>query len=350
MNRIRPGSVPGWVRDVLLSPERDKPVVAVTTPPKRRDPWMDPELLEASLEGAADVVLLQTGKATWALAEALPDRLDVYGGALRIWWPGLHRASDPYEHELIFVYGEGDAKRAARKIVKSILGESAELSEELVSSLQVATAAPLEPKRRDGREGGPSDRAVEELEDELNSMSADRKRALEENEKLRKKVAELRKKLKSVKGRLESSSGQEDDPLRSGTDFLLGVRLAYARTHDEGTRHQYPLGRMRVGHSFMECLRDLQGVELSKVLEVCAQVASGIAHTIAGREVHQLRAGPAGSRSRTRKSDGAQAWRCALQTHTPGARRLHWWATSGSQEPTVEFASVGHHDDFDIPE
>lgn len=41
---------------------------------------------------------------------------------------------------------------------------------------------------------------------------------------------------------------------------------------------------------------------------------------------------------------------CALQVNTPSARRLHWWAIPGKAGQTIEFASVGLHDDFSIPE
>ncbi len=55
---------------------------------------------------------------------------------------------------------------------------------------------------------------------------------------------------------------------------------------------------------------------------------------------------------RERRSDGASAWRCALQKDTPGARRLHWWRVPapGDELDFIEFAQVGHHDDYSIPE
>lgn len=81
---------------------------------------------------------------------------------------------------------------------------------------------------------------------------------------------------------------------------------------------------------------------MGKDVEVCPHVAAGIAHTIAAREVHQLRAGSRGAQSRFRPDDGAQAWRCELQVNTLSARRMHWWSVPG---PNVDV-----HDAYGIPD
>ena len=108
------------------------------------------------------------------------------------------------------------------------------------------------------------------------------------------------------------------------------------------------ISRMRVGRAFLESLRKLEGIDLEKVVEVCAQVASGRAHEIPGRAVHELTEGLAG-RSILRPSDGAKAWRCALQVGTPSARRLHWWKAPAEAGPAIELASVAVHDEYSIP-
>ena len=107
---------------------------------------------------------------------------------------------------------------------------------------------------------------------------------------------------------------------------------------------------MRVGPAFLHRLHALDGISLDKVFEVCAQVAAGRAHEIPAREVHRLRQSDRGAAYVERKRDGALAWRCSLQDNTPGARRLHWWALPGPNGGTIEFASVGVHDDYGIPE
>ena len=67
---------------------------------------------------------------------------------------------------------------------------------------------------------------------------------------------------------------------------------------------------------------------LHKVLDACVHVATGRAAEIPGLELHPLRAGAGGTEQRQR-ADGARAWRCALQVHSPSARRLHFWRLEG---------------------
>ncbi len=65
--------------------------------------------------------------------------------------------------------------------------------------------------------------------------------------------------------------------------------------------------------------------------------------------VHPLRDGSRGAGDRIRKRDGARAWRCALH-QGPSAPRLHWWNVPGDGGVTIEFANIGLHDTFEIPE
>ena len=132
------------------------------------------------------------------------------------------------------------------------------------------------------------------------------------------------------------------------TAFLAAVRVEYARRFEEADRQQYPLARMRVGGSFLDSARALEGVDVAKVVEVCARVAAGRAHEIQGRAVHELTDG-VGGRAIVRTSDGAKAWRCALQVGSPSARRLHWWAIPQPDGQVVEFARVAVHDDYSMP-
>jgi predicted RNA-binding protein with RPS1 domain len=447
-----------FAADTLLSGSRTLPVVALTTPAGSAHPLIDPERLARELAGKAMVVVLETGDATWALSDALPKRLDVYGGAARIWWPGLTRESDPFDHVLILIRDERSATIAHERILAAILGGDVEagrwnrtprtlapeprraapgpdpwrrIAEEyrpgdvvpgrvfrldpgfaLVELLPGAGVVvplaeidytwvrdprevldvgervkvqilELDPDARRGlasiklalhatpREGialrpgdppylGPesveeSRRALQrerdarhKLAEELEAALDDRKRLAEQCEEHKRHAIAARKELKSVEDRQRVLEAQiaEADPLASETAFLTAVRVEYARRFHEADRQRYPLQRMRVGRAFLESVRTCQGIDVAKVLEVCAQVASGRAHEIPGRFVHELTEGVAG-RSTIRSSDGARAWRCALQVGTPSARRLHWWSIAGA---TVEFARVAVHDEVGIPE
>ena len=106
--------VPAFVA-ALFSAERPRPVVAVTT--RHHAPLLDPGRLARTLAERADVVLIETGEATAALgAELGNEKLGVFGGAGRIWSPGLRRESDPYEHPLIWVH-PGEPLKAEAKIL-----------------------------------------------------------------------------------------------------------------------------------------------------------------------------------------------------------------------------------------
>jgi hypothetical protein len=79
----------------------------------------------------------------------------------------------------------------------------------------------------------------------------------------------------------------------------------------------YPLARMRVAARLPRQPARSREHPADKVVEVCAQVASGRAHEVAGRSVHELTAGETG-KAIVRATDGAKAWRCSLQA---GSRR-----------------------------
>jgi predicted RNA-binding protein with RPS1 domain len=120
MRILNAEEIAAFVRDELLNSKRGRPVVAVTTLPHSQATWLDPDSLEAALAGAADVVRIETGDPTWELAKHLPFRLDVYGGALRIWRPGLCADSDPHDHELYFVHSAQQAQAVQSRIVQAI--------------------------------------------------------------------------------------------------------------------------------------------------------------------------------------------------------------------------------------
>ena len=431
---LSPDDVQAFVEH-LLSPGRDRPVVAVSTVMATRRPWVDPGQLAARLGDRAEVVLIETGELTWALNDLLPDKLECYGGAVRIWWPGLTPESDPYDHPLFLAFSQQDAERAVRQLVAALESPAAETSSRAdwstvpdefkvgdvvegrvhrllprgvlvelrpgviglvrmseldwtfveepsdivqpdqvvdveILSLDVANRRadlsikralnkvprrPLQvPEPRDvGGAGAVADRAPRAMAGEGPARSGQVELLQEDRAQLLRRLRELEKTLRAERDSAEHvrrRTAPEGDPLSSEPAFLLGVRLAYARLYGEGERQQHPLQRMRVGPGFLALLRELQGIGLEKVLEVCAQVAAGTAHEIRSREVHQLRAGDGGAGTRVRRRDGAKAWRCSLQDGTPAARRLHWWAAPSETGLVIEFASIGVHDDMSIPE
>jgi len=522
VRRLTATEIASFVRDELLSPGRTRPVIAVTTNPHDPPAAVDAARFALDVGGTADVVALDTGEATWALTAALPSRLDVYGGAVRIGWPGLSASSNPRDHPLLFCFTEQDVERTALRVIAEIhervrraapkvaplppaperprLGRVVTAKVERIEGSRVevtadgatgllsdADASPdrvaldlevgetlsvrrllrangepasfsvrgviqdpwpriarryatgdvvrgrvcrveqnyvlveilpgaallvprsevdwsrfrhpgdvvrlgqptkvkvlsIDESARQGTgaikqaygaeprpaispapgqppfmevdlqpaaavpEDGGEDRAA--LAEEVRSLVADREDLVRRLREKNDEVAALRKELRSAEDRARAREAEALDPASSEAAFLTAVRIEHARAFDEGSRASHAIQRMRVGREFLARLRALEGLDVEKVVEVCAQVACGRAHEIPGRSVHELHAGERGASGRTRASDGAKAWRCSLQDGTPGARRLHWWEIPGRDGRTIEFASVAHHDDTSIP-
>jgi hypothetical protein len=211
------------------------------------------------------------------------------------------------------------------------------------------------PDAPEDRGWGPGEEVPAELRAELDAADADRTALRARLAEVKEQLVALRKELRSANDRLANCEARlrGDDPLASEVAFITAVRVEYARTMGEGDRFEFPLLPMRLHRDFLASARALEGVDVEKIVEVCAQVACQRAHKLAGREVHVLREGDVGP-GIVRDEDGARAWRCAIQINTPSARRLHWWEIPGERSAmgdsrVIEFASVGVHDDVAIP-
>jgi hypothetical protein len=122
----------------LVSVERDRPVVCVTTRHNETDPLVDIDALAGSVAEAADVYVLPTGDLTWELSSTLPDKLQVYGGATRIWWPGFTFADDPREHPLIFASDPADGPAVMSRVVRELRSRGHAVTEPAAEGVQVA--------------------------------------------------------------------------------------------------------------------------------------------------------------------------------------------------------------------
>jgi hypothetical protein len=87
----------------LESPERRLPVVAITRPTHGTPP-IAPEQLAQRLAGIAHVVGVEPA-ATYGVSDAVTPTRSVFGGAVRLYWPGFRRDSKPYSHPLFMPSG-----------------------------------------------------------------------------------------------------------------------------------------------------------------------------------------------------------------------------------------------------
>jgi predicted RNA-binding protein with RPS1 domain len=107
--------------DEILDPERTRPVIGVTSKPSHERPFVDVDALVERVGDAASVWVLTDPELTWSLTDALPRKIDVYGGAVRVWNP-IEAGTDPYpsDHPQWTVFGEEEGARAVELIASYI--------------------------------------------------------------------------------------------------------------------------------------------------------------------------------------------------------------------------------------
>jgi len=214
---------------------------------------------------------------------------------------------------------------------------------------------------------GPS---AEELRNELAAERATRTGLAEELRQLRERAAQLEeellaagqrirrlqtryreadrarqqavKRLKALQSQIEQARDEEAPAfLDPEEQFRYEVYREWVRRIPAAEKADKPLAEYTLGDEFLSSLDELEGISRDKVVAVVVEVLTGQVQHLAGREPHQLRAGPAGSRYVTRE-DGATCWRVALQRDTAAARRLHYWRTRDG----YELSRVVLHDDY----
>ena len=195
------------------------------------------------------------------------------------------------------------------------------------------------------------DRSEAELSDvraRLEQALADADAARAERDRLAEELRDERLRARALAADLRSTHEGADRPRRAAARealcdpgaFLAWLGVAHAKLHGPPSARATRCAAWSSARDFLDSLRELQGVSLHRVLDTCVHVATGRAAEIPGLELHPLRAGAGGTEQRQR-ADGARAWRCALQVHSPSARRLHFWRLEGDG---VELDRVGTHD------
>lgn len=317
----------------LLDEERQQPIVAVTSRQRERHPAMDVDIVREIVGEMTDVVFLVDGPLTRQLSERLPNsKMGVFGGAARIWWPGLTAGSKFDHHPLIFdphaVYGSQAEERLERAWregpplvgIGPVDDPELHLLRERHRALESAFM-----RQRDELHV-----AEEEIRNLREQIAAARQRAREQRP-----VEPAR--------RIETAPDPE-------LAFRVEVLTAWHEHFpvDQSDRERYPLARYRLLSGWMDDIDALQPADRAKLPEVVAMVLCGRVRDINGMEDHQLRSGSGGSGpQRVRSSDGALARRTYVRRDTPNAARLHYWV---QPDGTIDLASVRGHDYVGIPE
>jgi hypothetical protein len=200
-------------------------------------------------------------------------------------------------------------------------------------------------------------RPAVDVMDEAAVLRAELERVISELEGVQRQLAakdaqlgELRRSRRAAlqqrqRASVRDADGLDPDALLPDPEqqFRFDVYLTWARTVPSGEKGNQPLPPYTVGPDFLASLDRIEGIGRGKVVEVTVQVLTGIADTLASREVRQLREGRGGSDPPVRRADGATCWRVSLQTNTPAARRLHFWRRV---DGSIELSRVVTHDDM----
>lgn len=305
-----PIETPQEVEDLaakLLDPKRKFPVVVVALP------FAGPPVLSAhdfrrALGTDVEVVELAF-HATRDLGRHLPRPLTVYNQAVRVYFPGLEADDDPFDHPLVLgqYLTPGRVPDKFRRAVKRAIAPV------LPSRSKQALRAEIEDLRR-----------------ELARQEATHARAIRSRDN---DIEELKRQLRPAPPSIDRATA------------LRAIAAAHADMIVKGGS-SLTLAPFDVLPALLDGLKRMPKGEMEKVWEVCAQVANGLAPQLAGREVHRLRTGHGGSDPYQVRDDGAVGYRAAIKKCSPGAPRLHYWIRP---DGGIEFASVGHHDDYAIP-
>lgn len=85
----------------VLDPERTEPIVCLSTRAGEDRPALDPRTVRKLVGREVLLRAVRTGPISRLVSTLLPPQMGVFGGAVRIWWPGVDDASDPSAHPLI---------------------------------------------------------------------------------------------------------------------------------------------------------------------------------------------------------------------------------------------------------
>jgi hypothetical protein len=344
------------VAELVTSSARRLPVFGFTL---RDDDVIDGSVVSRALAGLAHVVLIRSSL-SWLMDDLLPAGMNVYGGAARLWWPGLTTQSNRWDHPLWT--SEVSAHRITMNVVDSVVNAA------IAHAGGDEQVARLERRKRE-IEHQDRENQLRRLKDEFNeawtvvdasgaredvnalSESITRLIEAERQERIRaetdrgiietlatqveNELVEIRQRARAAESerdywKAEFTSLNQSIPHTTQQDTALTnfhteiVKEIKARGHIEGARPR----KFSIGSKFMARIDALGQGSRNKTIKACADVITNASGLLSRRDDHSLRSGPgAGDPEIYRESDGAKARRCAIEQKVASARRIHYWVT-----------------------
>jgi hypothetical protein len=352
----------------LLATVRSKPVIVISIASGHTAPWIDMDRLATKIGDRAEIYVIPNGRVSRTLADRLPARTEVYGGAGRLYPAGTDWTADPNQAPLRIAWTAADGARTTDALLDDVLalapadqsekppfspqarisgsrtstdavrasaaehGLTSDLASELSRLQQLLRAVQRERDRLATR--------LEETESALASVEAGLERQRERCRKVDRRRRELEKELKAARARSVPDRFGEDAFCDPEKQFHHEVYLAWTRRIPSSEKTTRPLAPYALGPDFLPSLKSIEGMDRPKIVDVVVEVLTGLRSP--GRDLHQLRVDTGGNSRPVVREDGATCWRVALQKGAPAARRLHFWRLGQA----VELSRVIVHDDM----
>ncbi len=334
----------------VLDPDRTEPIVCLSTRAGEDRPAFDHHAVRKAVGRDALIRAVRTGPATRYLSQLLPPQLGVFGGAARIWWPGVDADADPRDHPLVLDrmgrygpraiealaerFAEGPPARAPKhggKLVALPGGATEDRERRPRAEPEPLATPPVTPNRDQQLLLGALDQARDEIRG------------------LRQKLAEARLDAMTPGARAAARPAEPEDheprfdtaPRAARPDQVADLAIPVAvhrdrtrahhleimaawlaRDHDTGRRER-PLGALALGEGYLASV-DAQRHRVSPatLATTAARIASGKQGEADDLDVRAW-VDEHGDQE-FREEDGAPCWSCAV----PGASgdlRLRWW-------------------------
>lgn len=192
-------------------------------------------------------------------------------------------------------------------------------------------------------------RVEDALRAELSAATREARDIAAENVILRRRLKDAKEEIRSL--RMHSltglSKGEKEHAIVFADDdewVRHEIRMSWLRRFSPADRASYPLQEMLIGPEFAACVRSLPRALQAKVWRCAVDVVAGRWRELQCRSAHPLRVGSAPSTAPVvREVDKARCIRVSVESHTPAARRMHFWLLA---DGGVELSRVAAHDDM----
>lgn len=174
----------------LMDSSRRLPVVVVSRTSASGERSLDARSLARELAGIAHVRILSASQASWALSESVGRDLGVWGGAVRVYFPGFSLQDDRYQHRLFLSERVGNSLITALRSWFGTLSASSTYEHPMYVQLRSDRHERLQAALANGDPGGVKDyiQLLEQTDSgqrvELDELKAQNSLLVSENRRL----------------------------------------------------------------------------------------------------------------------------------------------------------------------